>query len=419
MNCHEELYKFIDELSIIDTHEHLPLREELRNKDADVFQEYLSHYISTDLISAGLSQEQYRQVMDGDLPIMTRWKILEPYWDCVQFTGYARALQIAVRDLYGIPHIGRDTIEELNEKFRASIYPGRFREVLHDKCKIEKSLTVAWDRFAETDTELFKEVQNIEFLMQSPNSESLRVLEQYYQGPLRSLADWQKAGQQFLLCRTEHQRVPVFKIGFAYQRPLLFEQVEKEQAEEVFLLAMKNLGVLNTAQERLFQDYMMHEILKFLSPRHAVIQFHTGLQEGNGNILENSDPSLLNQLFLLYPNIRFDIFHMGIPYQGKLEMLVKMFPNVYINLCWVHIISPIAAVEALDHWLDTLPINKILAFGGDYLFIDGVYGHQKMARQNVCNALYRKIEQGVLTLEDAKKIAQMIFFENPAHLYGI
>lgn len=53
MQTYEELYKFIEQLTIIDTHEHLPLKEELRDMDADVLTEYLSHYISTDLISAG------------------------------------------------------------------------------------------------------------------------------------------------------------------------------------------------------------------------------------------------------------------------------------------------------------------------------------------------------------------------------
>lgn len=102
MQPYEELYKFVEQLTIIDTHEHLPLREELRDRDADVLKEYLSHYISSDLISAGLSQADYQRVTDTALPILERWEILEPYWACVQFTGYARALKIAVQDLYGI-----------------------------------------------------------------------------------------------------------------------------------------------------------------------------------------------------------------------------------------------------------------------------------------------------------------------------
>jgi hypothetical protein len=43
--------------------------------------------------------------------------------------------------------------------------------------------------------------------------------------------------------------------------------------------------------------------------------------------------------------------------------------------------------SALVEWLDTVPANKISAFGGDYIFVDGVYGHQYLARQNVARAL--------------------------------
>lgn len=35
----------------------------------------------------------------------------------------------------------------------------------------------------------------------------------------------------------------------------------------------------------------------------------------------------------------------------------------------------IMPVNALLEWFDTVPLNKISAFGGDYLSVDGVYGH--------------------------------------------
>ena len=48
------------------------------------------------------------------------------------------------------------------------------------------------------------------------------------------------------------------------------------------------------------------------------MQIHTGIQEGNGNILTNSKPTDLNEIFLEYPNMRFDIFHIGYPYHMEL-----------------------------------------------------------------------------------------------------
>ena len=78
-------------------------------------------------------------------------------------------------------------------------------------------------------------------------------------------------------------------------------------------------------------------------------------------------------------------------------MLAKNFPNVHLDMCWAHIVSPNASVLALQEWIDTVPLNKISAFGGDYLFVDGVYGHQHLARADVVRALAAKVEEGCST----------------------
>ena len=43
----------------------------------------------------------------------------------------------------------------------------------------------------------------------------------------------------------------------------------------------------------------------------AFVQIHTGFQEGNGNIVANSDPLLLTELLQDFPGVRFDLFHIG------------------------------------------------------------------------------------------------------------
>jgi hypothetical protein len=53
-------------------------------------------------------------------------------------------------------------------------------------------------------------------------------------------------------------------------------------------------------EARPLQDYMFHEMVRSAAERGLPIQIHTGLQEGNGNILGNSNPLLLTNLFLEY-----------------------------------------------------------------------------------------------------------------------
>ena len=83
------------------------------------------------------------------------------------------------------------------------------------------------------------------------------------------------------------------------------------------------------------------------------------------------------------------------------------------------IISPEAARRALVEWLDAVPANKISAFGGDYCFVDGVYGHQFLARQNVAAALAQKVADGTFSLSRAKEVAGWLLVENPKRLFGL
>ena len=163
----------------------------------------------------------------------------------------------------------------------------------------------------------------------------------------------------------------------------------------------------------------MHHVLRLANQRGLTYQFHTGLQEGNGNLIANSNPELLSNLFLQYPDVRFDLFHIGYPYEHVLSALAKNYANVYIDMCWAHIISPEASVRAMVEWIDSVPLSKISAFGGDYCFIDAVYGHQQLAREDVSKALAIKVNAGLFDVDKACEIAQLWFYENPLRIFQL
>lgn len=94
---YNEVFSFVQKLEIIDTHEHLPGFEKRRNPDADVLSEYLGDYIGTDLQSAGLPEKDFIRACDTSIPIMERYRLLEPYWEACRFTGYGRGVDETVR----------------------------------------------------------------------------------------------------------------------------------------------------------------------------------------------------------------------------------------------------------------------------------------------------------------------------------
>jgi uncharacterized protein len=432
-DTYNEILDHINSLEVIDTHEHLPCREEDRDMDADVLKEFLGHYFNSDLMSAGLPKEDYDRMIEEDLPIMEKWKMVEPYWELSRYTGYGRSLDIVARDLYGIEKIEGSTIEELNDKFLKTLKPGYFKKILKDKCRIRtsllnvKTLDTKYDPREEwsihCDRELYSPVYRLEDLINPSFWSQIEKIEKQSGIRITSLPRWLEA-TEVLIEKAYSMGAVALKNGLAYLRTLKFERVEKSAAEEEFnhIFRTKHRPDLKdrpVSTGKAFQDYMFHFILDIANRKNLIVQIHTGIQEGSGNILSNSNPEPLSNLFLEYPDVTFDIFHMSYPYQNKLTVLAKNFANVFIDMCWAHIISPNASINALLEWFDTVPLNKISAFGGDYGFIDGVYGHLKLAQQDVAKALSIKIDEGLFDVDKAKMVAKMLFYDNPKNIFKL
>ena len=122
---------------------------------------------------------------------------------------------------------------------------------------------------------------------------------------------------------------------------------------------------------------------------------------------------------LEYGKAKFDLFHGGYPFMGEALALAKNFGCVWLDLCWLYIISPTAAARMLHEAIETLPSNKIFAFGGDFIIPEGAYGHSVMARRVVSRVLTEKVEDGYLTEDEAVALARRILRENAAEFFRL
>ena len=115
------------------------------------------------------------------------------------------------------------------------------------------------------------------------------------------------------------------------------------------------------------------------------------------------------------------MYHLGFPWVRETLMLGKGFSNVWINFCWTHTISQRVAAEAIDEAIDLLPMNKILAFGGDYLApaVEKSYGHLVMARENIAQAFARRIAARQMSETQALALIHQWFWENPLGVYRL
>jgi hypothetical protein len=420
-DTYNAIFDYVKTLEIIDTHEHLPGKEEYMDPNTDILKEYLIHYFSTDIISSGLSRENFDIVIDSSKSLMERWELVEQYWENARYTGYGRAIDHTVQGLYGMERIDRSTIEKVNELFLKARSDHPYQRVLKDKSNIRTCLVDNMD--LESDRRYFTPVYKLDPYIFLRSIAQVNQLSKEAGMAVTCFDDW-LALSESMIERVIAQGVVVFKSALAYERPIYYEKVDYAQAEAAFNKVFNYIHQPDWVPEELiigkkFQDYMMHFLLRIVNKHGLTVQFHTGIQEGNGNILANSNPTQLNNLFLTYNNMKFDLFHISYPYHREAIALCKMFPNVYLDMCWAHIISPQSSMEFLSEFIDAVAVNKVSVFGGDYCMVDTVYGHQLMARQNVSRVLANKVDQGIFSVDQACKMAKMMFFDNPMEIFNL
>jgi hypothetical protein len=423
---YDRLREYIFDLEIIDTHEHLAGEESNSAVGDDLLAEYLMHYFMTDMISAGMPAALQTFARDASKPLEKRWDAIEPYWEAARNTGYGRCMDITARGLYGFDRIDRRTIVPLNEAFLAArAAGGAYENVLKRKSRIR--LAVLHNHHAapaaKVDQRYFRAIFDVDPFIMYLGPARLRTLAGWAEmGAIRCLNDLEAACEKAMDVALAAGAVGL-KSWAAYYRPLRYQNVPRSEAEAAFKAVAgapdPAPGSVCPPMAARLQDYMMHLICRLADRRGLVFQLHTGIQAGNAGIVYHADPALALNLFMAYPNARFDILHAAYPYQQVLSALAKNLPNVFIDFAWTHILSPEAATRALVEFLDAVPANKILGFGGDFCFLDPIYGHQYIARENIARALSVKIDCGCFDLERAKRVARMILVDNPVFLFRL
>lgn len=408
----------VNEIRIIDTHEHLATeKRRLQAANKIDFTNLFRHYAKEDLISSANSNNKglIEIIYKNSFPLADRWELLKPFYRAMRSTGYGRVPLIAARDLYGVPDISDSTIEELTLRMREANKPGLYKYILKEKAKIDLSiLDMGHNKF---DKEFYRHVERFDDFIQISSGSEIIDLGKRYSVSVSSLDDYASALRKAFVSGVDFGMVGV-KSALAYKRILKYENTSKEKAEKIFKSLMNNSKV-SSQDVKALQDFMMHRLLDLVDEYDLPIQIHTGLQAGNGNIITNSNPTHLVNLFFEYPNVNFILFHASYPYGGELSTLAKNFPNVFIDMCWSYVISPSYSKRYLHEWIETVPANKIMAFGGDYNFVEAVYAHSVMARQVIADVLIEKVRDRYLTEDEAIDIAKMILRENALRVFKL
>lgn len=413
----KRLHHEIGKIKLVNCHEHLQRETELPAPGQAHIGRFFTHYANSDLVSAGMPQEDMRRVQDGasGLTPKERWKLLKPWYAKAWNTAYCECLRIAIRDLYGVVDFADNTVDALTAAMNSQIKPGFTRRIF-DRAGIDFAMTnpfgprQIFNPDFDTDCFIVDMVDGFTcFPVQQLAAESGL--------PIRGLDDYLAVMDAYFAKFAP--AAGAFKVGRAYDRTLFWSDPPRTAIEDTFnrLLAFNDHPDRRELQT--LEDFIMHVLCRKCGDHGIRMKFHTGLQEGNGNLITNSRAALLANLFMKYPQTTFDLYHIGYPYQEEVVTLVKNFPNVTVDFCWMWIMNPAAGRRALSDMLDAIPASKIHGFGGDFIFVEGSYGHAVIARREITRVLAEKVEEGRFSEDRALDTARMLLRDNALSNFGL
>jgi hypothetical protein len=395
-----------EEFEIIDAHEHLPPEHVRTSQPVDALTLF-SHYCRTDLVTAGMSPEAYERMKDGSVDLEERWKSFSPFLPFVRFGSYARPAFLAAKEFYGFDDINDSNYVALTEAMRAANTPGIYHRILREKCKIRTALTQQGRTDYDGDllvplmpVDTYAGVTTWQAVQERAHDmgQVVNTLDDYLGVIEAGLLKWKGEGAVGLKMRSSPY--PPATRADAHS---LFEKLRTGEQTNV-----PGMSPLFT--------FLLDGTLDLAAKHNLVVAVHAGMWGD----FRQLDSQHLIPIVQRHPNTRFDLYHMGMPEVRQTGVIGKNFPNVWLNLCWCHIISQRMTVAALDEWLDMVPANKILAFGGDYgKPVEKVYGHLVMAREDIALVLARRVRDGPMTESQAVEVARRWFWDNPKELYGL
>lgn len=400
-----ELYDSLSGIPVIDAHEHLAPERVRVKQHLDVFDLFI-HYTKTDFLCAGMTPVQWERMHNVEIPDEKRWRILSRYLKEIRHGSYARPALIYARHL-GFDDITKDNYGEISRALQADNRPGIYKKILVDMCNIRTALTQA----GRTDYELpfmvplmpmdnwgnvrsWKAIEE----MATGVGEGAATIDEYLEAARKGLERWKEEGA-----------VGIKMISLPYDVP------DRSRAVSIFDELRRDPGKKIPEMNPL-RSYLNEEILDIAAEVGLVVAVHTGVWGD----FRQLDPRHMIPIFGRHPGTKFDMYHMGMPWVRDAGLIGKNNPNVWLNLCWCHIVSPEMTVSALKEWIDMVPMNKIIGFGGDYgKPVEKVYGHLLMAKENIARVLGGRIDRELMGKSEAEGIARKWFYTNPKKLYGL
>lgn len=409
---------YVDSLRIIDTHEHLFPPEIINGSNFNDFMLLFQQNGYDDLRLAGLPKSLFDPLYNEPLPPVAKWNYIEPYWRNTFNTSFSRIILQGIKRLYNIDGLDRSTVTGLSDKIRTVYKNGWMDRILRDSCRIDYVIQDGY-QFAN-NPDYIRYARRFESWITLRSRFRIDSIAMEQLDPIYTLEDLVKSMRDEF-AKQYGKGMAVIKLSIAYSRSLEVSRVETDAAKKIFRTLVNGDEdlVLSYDAAKPLQDFLIFRLMELAREYKVPVAIHTGQQAGGPNYIRHSYPTLLAGLFIAFPDVNFVLYHGSYPFGGEASSLAKNFPNVYIDFNWMYSISPSYSKRYLAEWIETVPVHKLMAFGGDCMVVENVYSELLVARQIISDVLSEKVRTGYFTEEEAKLVARMMLRDNAARLYSL
>lgn len=396
----------MNKMPVIDAHNHLPTEAQELSANADMFTRVFAHYSITNAQTTGMPLDR-EWLKNGNVSLEERWNVFKNFYPLIKETGYVRAARYTASILYGIDEICDDTYQELSKRIAAQNKPGLFDWVLKEKCHIRKVINQgAWrDDFAPGVCREFMGLcgrRRCELLTQTYDKMlqtgfAPKTAAEFADSWLTSVVDRGYIGVKFT----------------ADFPPCTFSRAQADKA-------MRELvnGRLSLQGAEGLAVWMADRIIGRCGELNLTVAIHCGLNCYAHSDFYPNNPKNMAPYILKYPETKFDLYHAAIPWVREIAVLANQSPNVYLNLVWAHQISPFMVRNVLNEWMDLVPLNKIIGFGGDNICAEKTCGALACAKENIAKVLSARAEETKMSETEAVAVCRMWLYDNAAALYN-
>jgi len=413
---YDDFLERLSSIPIFDTHEHLQKEEQALEKEIDFF-DLLIPYICDDLLSSGMSKEEWEYINNKTIDLEKRWEVYSKYHQFIENGGYFLTVKRIFKQ-YGLNEIDLKNIKKISESLSLKRKAGYYSSTLKD-LGIKKVNVILGDYKVDEGFDNFSFPQIPTVSKFCPTCfEDLEKIMQYCDCSIKTTEDIKVSiGKLFGIYKRNN--IHALKIGSGYVRELDFMEPDEIKAQnQLDAIYNGDKCTLNSRQidnkyidylkVKDLDDFVIWNIMEEAQKLNMIIYIHTGLHAWNFNVPRRSHCDSLVTVISKFPNLKFVLLHCSYPYVEDALLLAKYYPNVFLNLTWVCVIDRIKAKEIINRIFEFIPLNKVALFGGDCFHIESVYGHLQIVKEILAQCLFERIELGNISSEKAIEIATML-----------